>query len=51
MEIRPLPVDSSHKGTVICSFYVSFVVNRNKLIKNSQVVGDLRRHDVHVALL
>ena len=41
-------MDSSHKGTVLQIFAAHFAVTLNKLLINSRVAGDLRRHDDHV---
>ena len=32
-------------GPIMLNFYVSFVVNQNKLLRNSRIAGDMRRRD------
>ena len=45
--------DTPHKGPVMRSFYVLFVVSLNKVIigTNNRIADDLRYHDFHVTLL
>ena len=43
--------DSPHKGPVMQSFDVFFVVSLNKVLERSRVADDFRRNDAHVTSL
>ena len=49
--IHWLPVDSLHKGPVMCISYAFFFISMNKLLKKLSSCWQLRRHGTHVTLL
>ena len=54
MGLHQLLLDSSDKGPVKRSVDIFFRIQLNKLLTNSQVVGDLRRliaHDVTITII